>query len=197
MTTVDLFVGFITPVIQEEGGYSDNPADAGGPTRYGITEATARANGYNGDMQTLPMSIAISIYRDQFYVKPQFDQMAAISADIAKVLVNLGVNMGVTRPGEFLQRALNVLRLSGSVSLFTPLKVDGELGAITRTAAQRVMAVRGGDAPTVLVAMILAQASVYYIALAEASPTQDQFEYGWQTWRVAASLPAAIKLPSV
>jgi lysozyme family protein len=30
-------------VLQHEGGYSDNPADPGGATRYGVTLATLRA----------------------------------------------------------------------------------------------------------------------------------------------------------
>ena len=32
-------------VIDREGGYVDNPADKGGATCFGITEAVARANG--------------------------------------------------------------------------------------------------------------------------------------------------------
>jgi len=38
----------ITPlidrIIEVEGGYVNNPNDKGGPTKYGITEATARKN---------------------------------------------------------------------------------------------------------------------------------------------------------
>ena len=40
----------IDGVIGREGGYSNHPADRGGPTRWGVTEAVARANGYRGDM---------------------------------------------------------------------------------------------------------------------------------------------------
>ena len=32
-------------LIEREGGYVANPADKGGPTCFGITEAVARANG--------------------------------------------------------------------------------------------------------------------------------------------------------
>ena len=38
----------IDGVIGREGGYSNHPADKGGPTRWGVTEAVARANGYRG-----------------------------------------------------------------------------------------------------------------------------------------------------
>ena len=36
----------IDAVIDREGGYVDHPADKGGPTRFGITQAVARAHGY-------------------------------------------------------------------------------------------------------------------------------------------------------
>jgi len=36
----------IDNLIEREGGFSDHPADAGGPTCFGITEAVARAHGY-------------------------------------------------------------------------------------------------------------------------------------------------------
>ena len=37
-------------LVEREGGYVANPADKGGPTCFGITEAVARANGYRGAM---------------------------------------------------------------------------------------------------------------------------------------------------
>ena len=38
----------IDALIDREGGFVDNPADKGGPTCFGITEAVARAHGYAG-----------------------------------------------------------------------------------------------------------------------------------------------------
>jgi lysozyme family protein len=35
----------IEEVVAREGGYSDHPADEGGATRWGVTEAVARAHG--------------------------------------------------------------------------------------------------------------------------------------------------------
>jgi hypothetical protein len=48
----------IDEVISREGGYVDHPADRGGPTMFGITEAVARANGYDGPMRNLPRATA-------------------------------------------------------------------------------------------------------------------------------------------
>ena len=49
-TITDLIDG----VISREGGYADQSADRGGATRWGITEAVARAHGYRGDMRAFP-----------------------------------------------------------------------------------------------------------------------------------------------
>lgn len=44
----------IDALIDREGDYVNHPADRGGPTRFGITEAVARAHGYAGPMALLP-----------------------------------------------------------------------------------------------------------------------------------------------
>ena len=44
----------INAVIDREGRYVNHPADRGGPTCWGITEAVARAQGYDGSMRDLP-----------------------------------------------------------------------------------------------------------------------------------------------
>ena len=45
-------------LIEREGGYVNHPADRGGPTCWGITEAVARAHGYRGSMRNLPRAEA-------------------------------------------------------------------------------------------------------------------------------------------
>ncbi|WP_276203058.1 glycosyl hydrolase 108 family protein, partial [Enterobacter hormaechei] len=44
MTKDDIF----NTILGKEGGYVDHPNDKGGPTNWGITQATARAHGYTG-----------------------------------------------------------------------------------------------------------------------------------------------------
>ena len=48
----------IDDLIDREGGYVDHPADRGGRTCFGITEAVARAHGYDGAMRDLPRATA-------------------------------------------------------------------------------------------------------------------------------------------
>jgi lysozyme family protein len=39
----------------------DHPADIGGPTRWGITQAVARRHGYTGEMHALPRHMAVAM----------------------------------------------------------------------------------------------------------------------------------------
>ncbi|HEE0576381.1 TPA: hypothetical protein R6358_002680, partial [Klebsiella pneumoniae] len=48
----------IEGIFGKEGGYVDHPSDKGGSTRWGITQTTARAHGYIGDMRNLPRETA-------------------------------------------------------------------------------------------------------------------------------------------
>src|SRR5881392_3967000 len=103
----------IDALIEREGGYVSNPADKGGPTCFGITEAVARANGYVGSMRQFPREDAAAIYRRIYWQRPGFDEVAKRSARIASELFDTGVNMGPAVATTFLQRALTALNRNG------------------------------------------------------------------------------------
>ena len=50
-------------LIGNEGGYVNNQKDPGGETNWGITKTVAVANGYAGDMRTMPKETAKGIYK--------------------------------------------------------------------------------------------------------------------------------------
>lgn len=52
----------INRVLAHEGGFANRARDPGGPTRFGITESTARHYGYRGRMADLPIEVARFIY---------------------------------------------------------------------------------------------------------------------------------------
>ena len=104
----------IDDVIGREGGYSSHPADRGGPTRWGITEAVARAHGFAGDMRSFPREEAVAIYRRRYWLRPGFDRVAELAPRIAAELFDTGVNMGPEVAAGFLQRALNALNRGAS-----------------------------------------------------------------------------------
>lgn len=173
----------IDALIAREGGYVDHPADRGGPTRWGITEQVARAWGYAGDMRDLPRETAEAIYLERYWTGPGFNQVAARTDAIAAELLDTGVNMGPMVASRFLQRALNVLNRGASA--YPDVVVDGVVGRMTLYALDRFIAARGPEGLKVLLRMLNAQQSVRYIELAEARPSQEEFEYGWQRERVS------------
>ena len=116
-------------LIEREGGYVANPADKGGPTCFGITEAVARANGYRGSMRQLPRDEAAAIYKRLYWLRPRFDEVARRSARVAAELFDTGTNMGPAVAVTFLQRALTALNRNGGD--YPDLVPDGRIGPQT------------------------------------------------------------------
>lgn len=190
--SVDPFLAFIQPVIAllEGGGtLTNNPDDAGGPTIWGITEATAREEGYTGAMADMTEAQAVAIYRTRFWTKPGFDQIYSILPELALYLLETGINLGPKVPSGFLQRALNVM--NNQSTLYANVTVDGRAGALTRAALVGYRTARpvsqSGD--LVLMGVMRSLAVVDYMQIAEANPTQETFEYGWVRDR-ALGLPS-------
>src|SRR3954462_14744415 len=134
--------GLIDTLIEREGGYVDNPADKGGPTCFGITQAVARAHGYAGPMRQLPRGEAEAIYRRLYWVRPALDQIARRSGRLAAELFDTGVNMGPAVAGTFLQRTLTALNRNGSD--YPDLVPDGRIGPGTLAAFDTFLKLRGG-----------------------------------------------------
>ncbi|MEP9402055.1 glycoside hydrolase family 108 protein [Sphingomonas silueang] len=169
-------------LIAREGGYVDHPADRGGPTNWGITQAVARANGYSGEMRQMPRTLALDIYRRQYWTGPGFDQVARVSPLVAAELFDTGVNMGPAVAVAFLQRALNALnRGTGDPA---GLVMDGYIGAVTIAALAAYSKRRGAAGHAVLVKALDALQGERYIALTEQRPANAAFVYGWLAHRI-------------
>lgn len=84
----------IDELIEREGDYANHPADRCGPTRFGITEAVARAHGYRGSIAALPREEAEAIYRRLYWLRPRFDAVAERAPAVAAELFDTGANMG-------------------------------------------------------------------------------------------------------
>lgn len=173
----------IDTVLANEGSYVNDARDAGGETMFGITIATARANGYKGAMRDLPRDLAREIYKRQYVIAPGFDLIAALSEPIAAELVDTGVNMGPTVPTRFLQRALNVLNNQGKD--YADIVADGHSGPGTRAALKAFLAKRGVDGERRLLALLNAFQGERYASLAEGRGANEAFMFGW-LGRVAA-----------
>jgi lysozyme family protein len=177
--------GLIDDVIDREGDYVNHPADRGGATRWGITEAVARAQGFTGEMRILPRRKAAEIYRRTYWLAPGFDKVAARAPAIAAELFDTGVNMGTATAIGFLQRALNALNRSARD--YPDIVVDRMIGPATLHAIDGLLRARGRRAETVLLRAVEALQGERYIALAERRPAQEAFLYGWLANRIGSN----------
>jgi lysozyme family protein len=167
----------IAEVIDREGGYVDHPADRGGPTRWGITEAVARANGYAGAMRLLPRDAAAGIYRRLYWQRPSFDRIAGLAPHLAAELFDTAVNMGPETATGFLQRALNALNRNGRD--YADLVVDRKIGPASMAALAGFLRARGAGGELVLLKALDALQGERYVRLAEQRPANEAFLYGW------------------
>lgn len=179
MTDIDQL---IDELIAREGGYSNYPADRGGPTNFGITEQVARAHGYAGDMRALPRSTAVAIYKVQYWTGPRFDQVAPVYPRVAAELFDTGVNMGSGIAAGFLQRVLNALNRGATD--YPDIAVDNRIGALTLAALRGYAARRGPGGEAVLLKALNCLQGERYLRLAESRPSNESFLYGWLANRI-------------
>lgn len=170
-------------LLEREGGYVNHPADRGGPTKYGITEAVARANGFSGAMRDLPRDEALAIYRRLYWLRPRFNSVAARAPRVAAELFDTGVNMGPAVAATFLQRALTALNRGAAD--YADLVPDGRIGTRTLAALDAFLAVRGAaPGEVVLLRALEALQGERYLRLAENRPANEAFLYGWLANRI-------------
>jgi lysozyme family protein len=181
MTNVD---ELIEDIIEREGGYVNHPADRGGATNWGVTEAVARRQGFVGEMRALPRSDAAAIYKRLYWLGPRFNAVAERAPRLAEEMFDTGINMGTGTATAFLQRALNALNREGRD--YPDLPVDRTVGPATLAALDAFLAKRGKAAQGVLLKAIEALQGVHYLNIAEARPAQEAFVYGWLANRIGS-----------
>lgn len=179
----ELKTKIINEIIRIEGGYINDPSDSGGETKYGITKGVARLYGYTGPIKNLSKETAFEIYSKRYWDALHLDAVEDICPFIAEELADTGVNMGVGRAAEFLQRSLNVLNNGGAH--YPDLKVDGDLGPRTLAALRSYKTVRGSEGLDVLLTMLNCLQGAFYVTLAERRVKDEKFIFGWFKNRVA------------
>jgi lysozyme family protein len=102
-------------LLLHEGGYSNHVSDPGGATRFGVTEAVARQEGYTGDMRAYPLAEARRVYRKRYWDAMRLDDLPS---EVRFDLFDAGVNSGVAQAVKWAQRIL-------------ALKDDGIIGPVT------------------------------------------------------------------
>lgn len=95
----------IVRVLAHEGGYTNDAADPGGPTNWGITIHDARMywkkDATSADVRAMPKSVAIEIYRKKYWAVLNCD---ALPAGVDYCIFDYGVNSGVGRARKVLNK---------------------------------------------------------------------------------------------
>ena len=165
-------------LLMHEGGYVAHAADRGGPTKYGITQATLSA--WRGrpagpdEVARLEADEARAIYRARFFEEPGIDRLPSA---LQEVMLDAAVHMGRVRAIRLLQRLLAAA--VGDVG-----GIDGIIGPRTIAAAERLAARLGPRAA----ALLLLLRALDLERLIAADPAQRVFARGWQN-RLVALLP--------
>lgn len=130
-------------VIAAEGGYVNHPDDPGGATRWGVTEAVARANGYAGPMEKFPIDLAKRIYKESYWNAVRGDELPW---PVSLYLFDMAVNSGPVQAIKTLQKSIGTAQ-------------DGIIGPITLSKANAL----GKDG----IAIFLAERAIFYAGLAK------------------------------
>lgn len=168
MTIFDKAVEF---TLSSEGVFSNDAADRGGKTKYGITEdeliryqqQTGRLKGMN--IRDLPKSEAIEIYRVNYW---RFDGIS--SAMIAIKFFDMAVNFGPGAATGVVQKALQFVGV--------PVKVDNAYGKQTEAAINEFTGRGSKEALQLFKAIVLFQAS-RYVQIVLGNSSQLDFINGW------------------
>lgn len=149
-------------VLKMEGDYVDDPNDPGGETRYGISKKAYP----NVDIKNLTLDQAKEIYKKDYWNPCKADELPS---PFAISIMDMAVNMGVTKAKRTLQMALDVT-------------VDGIIGPITIATAKKAHSWR--------VKKFLALRLAEYFRIIQANTKLQVYTNNW-TYRVI-SLSAVI-----
>lgn len=163
LTADQVFDNAFTILMEFEGHLSDDADDAGGLTKYGISQRAYP----NLDIRALTLDDARRIYRADYFDRAHCGDFPT---HLATVVFDTAVNMGVRRAVQFLQRTVRV-------------SDDGVYGPLTRAAVQRYL--DGHGEPSV-VNDFLSYRALHYGDIVASKPSQRKYLRGWmrRTYRL-------------
>src|SRR6476659_2347153 len=104
-------------LLEHEGGYTNHPADPGGPTNFGITLADYRRyvkpDATAADVKAMTVAVAKAIYRRRYWDAQACDELPG-GVDYA--VFDYGVNSGIGHSGKVLRRCLGLSDTSAQVT---------------------------------------------------------------------------------
>lgn len=172
--------------MSHEGGYGNDPDDAGGETYKGISRV------YNPDWdgwiridadkvednfpkclefdEVLQKSVK-TFYKQRYFDPYRGDDMPRY---LALEMFDTSVNMGVGRAVKFMQISLNCL--NRNQALYPDMVEDGAYGKTSHKCLYKYLET---DSEMLLVKMINVLQGMHYIEYMKKSPTQEKYARGW------------------
>lgn len=106
----------LSRLLLHEGGYTNHPADPGGPTNFGITihdyRKYAKPNATAADVKAMTIEQAKAIYRERYW---DAQRCSDLPAGVDYAVFDYGVNSGIGRGGKVLRRVLKLPDAHGMV----------------------------------------------------------------------------------
>lgn len=161
----------IADVLKKEGGYVNHPADKGGATNYGITQATL--SHYLGkyctpaDVKAMSKATAADIYEHQYFINTGIQQLPEA---IMPIMFDMAVNHGGYNAIIMLQ-----LELALYVGNSVVGKADGVIGQKTLAATQKPIA----NNERLFINNLVNRRINFYKAIVRNNPRQSVFLKGW------------------
>jgi lysozyme family protein len=147
-------------VAKEEGGYVNDPADSGGATNGGVTQATYDSFRKRIRLDARPVRYITRVEKEQIFAGIWKDCKAdLLPAGLNLMHFDFAVNAGNNRAAKTLQATLAV-------------EEDGKIGPQT-------LAAIGGKDVEVLIIEYAAKREQFYRSLAERRPKDQKFLRGW------------------
>ena len=148
------FDDIIEKVLEHEGGYVNDPKDAGGETKYGISKRAYP----DEDIKELTIERAKELYKRDYWDRYR---TADLPDRLRHIYVDMCINMGGGRAIKILQEACNSKNAN-------KIDVDGGIGPATIKAASNVEPFR-----------LRAYRVMFYAELVMKKPEQERFWVGW------------------
>jgi len=154
-----------------EGGYVDHPADKGGPTKYGITQATLSnflgRHAEAEDVQALDLNTAVQIIEPHYYHYPRIDQLPEMTQAL---MLDMSINHGP-------RRAIKILQAELQQGGYNVGNIDGIIGKKTLKTTEQALKAHGIEFTDQLIERRL----LFYRGIIERNPSQKVFWSGWMS----------------
>lgn len=105
---IDFKISVALVLLHEGEEYTNDPDDAGGPTKWGITIPDLPSGGTASDIQSLTKDQAIAIYRAKYWDRIRGDEFS--SQKVADVYMDLAVCKGLQGATDLIRAALGIPR---------------------------------------------------------------------------------------